>query len=104
MHKGKAMVGFVYILSNHARTTFYIGVTRNLHHRMEQYRTGYGSEFCRKYQLIDLVYFEICPTLADSIRREKQLKNWRRQWKIDLIRTVNPELKDLTGEIMNQRL
>ena len=98
------MVGFVYIMSNRYRTTLYIGVTRNLHRRMEQYRTGYGSEFCRRYHLTDLLYFEVCPTLADAIRREKQLKNWQLEWKYNLIRRVNPDLKDLTEEVMNYRI
>jgi len=95
------MAGFVYILSNYSRTTMYTGVTRNLHRRLEQHRMGCGSEFVRKYHLLDLVYFEKLPTLGEAITREKQLKKWHRQWKIELIRTVNPELRDLTGEIMN---
>ncbi len=90
---------YVYILSNRLRTTFYIGVTNNLALRIEQHKSGYGSAFTRKYKLTDLVYYEVFESIRDAITREKQLKNWHRGWKIRLIKSINPEMIDLSDEI-----
>jgi len=95
------MAGFVYILSNYSRTTLFTGVTRNPHHRLEHHHLGCGSVFVKKYNLLALIYFESLPTLGEAIRREKQLTIWRREWKIDPIRSVNPDLKDLSSEIIH---
>ncbi len=91
--------GYVYILSNHRRTTFYTGVTNNLLRRVQEHREGGGSAFTQKYKLTNLVYYEVAPSMYDAIAREKQLKNWLRSWKIDLIKSVNPEMRDLSGEL-----
>ena len=91
--------GYVYILSNYTRTTFYIGVTSNLGERVQEHISGEGSVFTRKYNLKYLVYMEEFVTIQDAIAREKQLKNWHREWKIKLIKSVNPEMRDLTNEI-----
>jgi putative endonuclease len=87
--------GYVYILTNPNRTTFYIGVTSNIDRRLTQHKDGVGSRFTSKYKTKDLVYLEEFESIQPAIAREKQLKNWHRQWKIDLIRSVNPEMKDL---------
>ncbi len=89
---------FVYILSNKNRTTFYIGMTNDLERRVREHRTGEGSVFTGKYKLFDLLYFEICKDIKTAIRREKQLKRWHREWKINLIKTSNPDLKDLAED------
>jgi len=91
--------GYVYILSNYKRTTFYIGVTSKLGHRVQQHHEGGGSKFVDKYNLKYLVYYEEFDSIEDAIRREKQLKSWHREWKIRLIKSVNPEMLDLSGEI-----
>ena len=91
--------GYVYILSNKARTTFYTGVTSNLAQRMEQHKAELGSKFTQKYKLKYLVYYEVFYLVKDAIAREKQLKNWHRNWKINLIKSINPEMKDLSDEI-----
>ena len=91
--------GYVYILTNFARTCFYIGVTSNLGERIRQHVNGEGSVFTRKYNLTDLVYVEAFDRISDAIAREKQLKNWHRDWKIRLIKSVNPEMKDLTDQL-----
>ncbi len=91
--------GYVYILSNQARTTFYVGITSNMGHRIQGHREGTESGFSKSYQLKELVYFEELPTVKEAIRREKQLKNWHREWKVNLIKKVNPKMKDLSGEI-----
>jgi putative endonuclease len=91
--------GYVYILSNYRRATFYIGVTSNLPQRVEQHRAGIVEGFTQKYKLKYLLYFEVFENITSAILREKQLKNWHREWKINLIKSVNPEMKDLTDEI-----
>lgn len=87
--------GFVYIMSNSKRTTFYIGVTGDLKTRIADHKNGIGSEFTSKYKLTDLMYCEDFPDIYQAIDREKQLKNWHRNWKINLIKSVNPEMNDL---------
>jgi len=90
--------GFVYIMSNKNRTTFYIGVTDAIKRRVLEHKTGKGSAFTKKYNLVDLVYFEKIEGLQECIQREKQLKNWHRDWKINLIKEDNPEMVDLADD------
>jgi putative endonuclease len=85
----------VYILTNHARTVFYTGVTSNLTSRMLDHKEGTGSAFTSAYKCYYLMYYEDYTDVRNAIAREKQLKKWRRAWKIELIRKENPELKDL---------
>ena len=91
--------GYVYIMTNKNRTSFYIGVTSDLKTRIADHKNGIGSDFTTKYKLTDLVFYEEFPDIYQAIDREKQLKNWHRQWKVNLIQSVNPELKDLYWEI-----
>jgi putative endonuclease len=91
--------GFIYIISNKKRTTLYVGVTNNLKRRITEHKEGIGSKFSEKYKLTDLLYFEEIPDIRKAIHREKQLKNWHRQWKLNLIKSLNPELKDLYWEL-----
>jgi putative endonuclease len=81
------------------RTTFYIGVTSDLRARVWQHTNGEGSLFVKKYRLYDLVYYEYFERITDAIDREKQLKRWHKDWKINLIKSVNPTMKDLKDEI-----
>ncbi|MBM4167402.1 MAG: GIY-YIG nuclease family protein [Ignavibacteria bacterium] len=87
---------YVYIMSNFHRTTFYIGVTSDIRKRVAEHKSGTGSAFTKKYQLKDLVYFEEHSDIRYAIEREKKLKNWHRDWKINLIKSMNPDMKDLT--------
>ena len=91
--------GYVYIMSNKHRITFYIGVTSDLKNRIADHKNGIGSSFTTKYNLVDLLFFEEFPDIYQAIDREKQLKKWHRQWKINLIKSINPEMKDLFWEI-----
>ncbi|MFK5878224.1 MAG: GIY-YIG nuclease family protein [Flavobacteriaceae bacterium] len=86
---------FVYILSNKYRTTFYIGVTANLSKILYEHCDGTASTFTKKYQIIDLIYFEEFSNIEQAIAREKQLKNWHKEWKINLIKEKNPKLETL---------
>ena len=86
---------FVYIVTNKYRTTFYIGVTKDLSKRLTEHANGKGSKFTRKYNLTDLVYFEKFSDINQAIMREKQLKNWHHDWKINLIKEQNPKMEVL---------
>ncbi|WP_017729818.1 GIY-YIG nuclease family protein [Nafulsella turpanensis] len=91
--------GYIYILTNKGRTVLYIGVTANLYARIQQHKDGSGSVFTQRYRCTDLLYYEFYPSIEEAIQREKQLKNWKREWKEQLIQKVNPLLTDLSGEI-----
>jgi putative endonuclease len=82
-------------MSNKTRTTLYIGVTNDLERRVREHKNGTGSEFTSKYKLFDLLYYEHISDISTAIQREKQLKNWHREWKLNLIKTLNPEMVDL---------
>ena len=86
-------------MSNKYRTTFYIGVTANLESRVWQHINGEGSVFVKRYKLHDLMFYEHFEKIADAIDREKQLKNWHHDWKITLIKSMNPEMKDLKDQL-----
>lgn len=87
--------GWVYIMTNGPHGTPYIGVTANLPARVTAHREGRGSEFCRKYGLTRLVHLEWYDTIDKAITREKAMKEWKRQWKLKLIRRDNPDWLDL---------
>ncbi|WP_349351185.1 GIY-YIG nuclease family protein [Flagellimonas sp. MMG031] len=86
---------YVYIMTNKYRTTFYIGITSNLKKRIVEHYEGLGSKFTAKYQLTDLVYFELHTDINQAIAREKQLKNWHHDWKMNLIKEQNPTLETI---------
>ena len=88
--------GYVYIMVNRAHGVLYVGVTADLAQRIHLHKTGQGSKFCRRYGIDRLVLAEEYPTIEEAIAREKQLKNWHRAWKIELIEAVNPEWDDLS--------
>jgi putative endonuclease len=88
---------YVYILASGHHGTLHIGVTSDLPKRLEQHRSGQGSRFVSKYKVHPLVYVEAFATPQEAIAREKQLKNWRRDWKIELIERDNLDWNDLSG-------
>jgi len=90
--------GYVYIMSNKYRTTFYIGVTSAIKRRVMEHKSGKNSGFTSKYNLFDLVHYEIIEGMAECIAREKQLKNWHRDWKINLIKESNLDMVDLAAD------
>ena len=91
---------YVYIMSNKNRTTFYVGMTNNLRRRISEHNHKLGSHFVCRYKLYDLVYYEYFTDIREAIRREKQLKNWHRSWKINLIKKFNPGMRDLKDELL----
>ncbi len=86
---------YVYIMTNHRNGTLYIGMTNNLERRVLEHKTGAVKGFTQKYGLIKLVYFEMYHDVNEAISREKRLKKWKRQWKIDLIEKENSKWIDL---------
>jgi putative endonuclease len=91
----------VYILTNKIHTVFYIGVTSNLPKRIHEHKNKLVDGFTKKYNVNKLVYFEQTEDVNSALTREKQLKNWKRDWKIELIVKNNPMWKDLSCELLD---
>ncbi len=91
----KDHLSFVYIVANKRNGTLYIGVTSNLIKRIWQHKNKELKGFASLYNIDKLVYFEDCFTIMDAINREKEIKRFKRQWKIDLIEKSNPNWDDL---------
>jgi putative endonuclease len=88
---------YIYILANDRNGTIYIGVTSDLERRIKQHKMKvFKQSFTAKYSVDKLVYYESVENSESAITREKQLKNWTRQWKLDLIEKQNPQWKDLS--------
>ncbi len=91
---------YIYILTNKNNNVLYIGVTSDLKKRIWEHKNKVVDGFTKKYNLDKLVYFEAGENIENAIEREKQLKNWHREWKLSLIKTQNPEFKDLYYDIL----
>ena len=93
----------VYILASAPDGVLYIGVTSDIYKRMAEHDQGLIDGFTKKYGVKRLVYYEYFETMPEAILREKRLKEWRRAWKVRLIKSMNPEWRNLfdsaTGEI-----
>jgi putative endonuclease len=85
----------VYILASERNGTLYIGVTSNLIKRIWEHKSDFVEGFTKQYQVHDLVWYEMSENIESAIIREKQLKEWKRQWKLDLIEKSNPYWNDL---------
>jgi len=90
--------GYTYILSNYKRTSLYVGTTNDIERRVLEHKAGIDSSHTSKYQLKYLMNFEKCPDMKSAIEREHQLKKWHKEWKWNLIKETNPELKDLAAD------
>ena len=90
----------VYILASQRNGTLYIGVTSNLVQRVYQHREILADGFSKQYGVKMLVWFEQHDTMESAIAREKAMKKWHRQWKIDLIEAQNPKWRDLWDDII----
>ena len=88
----------VYIMASGFHATIYTGVTSDLLGRVYQHRESVVNVFTSRYGARRLVWFEMHGTMESAIRREKQLKNWHRQWKVELIETANPTWRDLAED------
>jgi putative endonuclease len=90
---------YVYILASKKNGTLYIGVTNNLLKRVHEHKNNLIGGFTRKYRVHNLVYYEAYRDIHDAIAREKRMKKWERQWKINLIERSNPLWKDLYPDL-----
>ena len=90
---------FVYILGSN-RLTLYIGTTSNLVKRVYQHKNGFVEGFTKKYKIHKLLFYEIYDTPSEAIEGEKQMKNWHREWKLNLVKSINPGFRDLYPEIL----
>jgi len=96
---------YVYIITNKYRSTYYVGVTNNLGQRLQQHKeniTNGDKTFASKYNLEFLVYYEKFTWVHEAIGREKEIKGWRREKKLNLIRTLNENLEFLDHHFIGQ--
>lgn len=94
------MQSYVYILASKRNGTLYIGVTSDLIKRIWEHKSDLVQGFTKQYQVHDLVWYETSENMESAIVREKQLKEWKRQWKIELIEKLNPYWNDLYQTII----
>lgn len=90
---------YVYILASKRRGTLYIGVTNDLIKRVYEHKNNLADGFTKQYGVHQLVYYEAVEDVNSAITREKRMKKWRRQWKIELIENNNPDWKDLYNDL-----
>ena len=90
---------YIYIMTNNSKT-LYVGITNNLVRRVYEHKNKLIDGFTKKYNLAKLVYYELINDADSAIKREKQLKNWHRQWKVNLIESLNKEWKDLSDKFL----
>ena len=86
---------YVYILASKKKGTLYIGITNDLKRRIYEHKEGLVEGFTKKYKVEQLVYFEETENVSSAISREKQIKKWKREWKIKMIEKNNVEWKDM---------
>ena len=92
--------GYVYILASTRNGTLYVGVTSDLAKRVEEHRQKLVHGFTKKYEISMLVYYEFFEDIRDAVIRERQIKEWKRKWKTELIQSVNPYWRDLHEDIL----
>jgi putative endonuclease len=91
---------WLYIQANRPRGTLYVGMTNDLVRRVHEHRQGLVDGFTKEHAVRMLVYFEQHATAITAIQREKNIKHWSRRWKVDLIRSMNPDWRDLWEDIV----
>ena len=93
---------YVYILASKKNGTLYIGVTNNLLRRAHEHKNCLFGGFTQKYRVYNLVFYETFSNIREAIAAEKQMKKWKRQWKIQLIEQSNPQWRDLYCDEINR--
>ena len=94
---------YVYILASGKYGTLYTGVTDDLIRRIDQHKKGTNEGFTKKYNVDQLVYFEDTPDISAAITKEKQIKKWKRDWKIRLIESTNQTWRDLSDDFFKEQ-
>ncbi|HSV55334.1 MAG TPA: GIY-YIG nuclease family protein [Burkholderiaceae bacterium] len=95
------MTYFVYLMASRKNGTLYVGVTSDLVRRVHEHKNGLAQGFTNRYAVHELVWFESTPSVEAAIHKEKQIKNWKREWKIALIEKTNPQWSDLYASILS---
>ncbi|MEO0976983.1 MAG: GIY-YIG nuclease family protein [Pseudomonadota bacterium] len=90
---------YVYILASKLGGTLYVGVTNDLMGRVSLHRDGLGASFTAKYKVSTLVYYEVHEEIEEAIKREKQIKRWKRAWKVRMIEERNSNWEDLFSKL-----
>ncbi|MCX7737573.1 MAG: GIY-YIG nuclease family protein [Candidatus Kapabacteria bacterium] len=91
---------YVYIMTNKSNKVLYIGVTNNLIRRIYEHRNGLLDGFTKKYKCTKLVWFEETNSIYSAIEKEKQMKKWKREYKVNLINSINPNWIDLYEKLL----
>jgi len=97
-----AACSYVYILASRKNGTLYVGVTTNLLRRTFEHKDNLVQGFTQKYNVHVLVHYEIFEIVTDAIKREKLLKRWKREWKLNLIEKHNPRWRDLYDDLVGE--
>ena len=92
--------GYFYIMASQRNGTLYKGVTNSLIRRVTEHKDGKTGGFTSKYKVQMLVYYEVYERIEEAIAREKQVGEWQRKWKLELIEKMNPEWRDLYEDIV----
>lgn len=90
----------VYMLASKRNGTLYTGVTSNLIKRVWEHKNHFIEGFTEKYNVTNLVWYEVHETMTSAISREKAIKNWKRAWKINVIEAINPQWRDLYDRLL----
>ena len=99
IQSGAMQGGWIYIMTNRPNGTLYTGVTNDISRRAYEHRTGLYPGFTKQYGLTNLVYVERYEDIRDAIQREHNMKHWPRAWKVRLILDLNPDWRDLYGDL-----
>lgn len=94
-------MAYLYMLASRKRGTLYIGVTRDLIKRVYEHKSAFVPGFTRQYDVKLLVWYQQCDSIISAIEREKQMKAWRRDWKIRWIESTNPHWHDLYPSLLS---
>jgi putative endonuclease len=101
MKAGNSRTYFVYILASRHHGSLYVGVTNSLLRRVREHRDGSVPGFTKRYGIKRLVYYEMFGDVREAIAREKEIKKWRRDWRLALIEKENPVWGDLWHRLAN---
>jgi putative endonuclease len=100
VHENRQVDYYVYLLASKPNGTLYVGVTNDLVRRVYEHKEGLADGFSKKYEVKTLVWFDSTGSVEAAIHREKQIQNWKREWKVALIEKDNPQWLDLYPSLL----